>query len=440
MESAYYRNLFLDEISPRLSLVSERLARLATEFDDLETLADVFREVHSLKGNASAVGYHRLAELAHAMEDVLQGLRDRVLPPEPRSFALLLSAWERLRQIVARPDEERGADFSALLSELRAVHAQASAAAAGPAATEAAWPARAVFEPNGPVQRYEVVVTLDDSCLFRSARVLMVIAQLELLGTVLNVSPSLAEIEAVETLQEFKLELLTAVAATEITADLAEMAELSSVLVKRLEHLGPGAPGLATGGPTRVRAEDFLAGFVPWVRDTAAELGKEVSFHVEGADLWLEGGRASGLADIVVHLLRNALDHGVETPEQRLNSVKPRTARISVSLLPDGACLRLRVEDDGKGLDFEAIRRRAISSGQLSQEQALAADAVLLTQLIWQAGFSTAAQITSVSGRGVGLDAVKHRVENLNGQLEIQSAPGKGTIFQIRFPLTDSPA
>lgn len=438
MESAYYRSLFLDEISPRLALVSERLARLTNAPTDAETLADVFREVHSFKGNASAVGYHRVAELAHAMEDILHALRDQALPPEPRNFALLSSAWDRLGQTLVRPDDERGADFSVLLTELRAVHAHASFGEVEVPTTEVAWPARPASEKPQSMQRYEVAVTLDEACLFRSARVLMVIARLELMGTVLNVNPSLAVIEATDELKVFKIELLTASAATDVTSELAETAEVSSVRVERLEYLGPVPPHATAAEPPRWRAVDFLESFAPWVHQAALELGKEVSLHVEGADLWLEGQQVAGLRDIVMHLLRNALDHGIETPEQRVRALKPRVAGINLSLLQEGAQLKLRVQDDGKGLNFEAIRQRAIKSGELSPAQAGAADVRRLSEFIWQAGFSTAAEITAVSGRGVGLDVVRHRVEALQGQWEIHSVPGEGTIFQIRFPLTDS--
>lgn len=439
MESAHYRNLFLDETSARLSLVAKHLGRLVANPDASDALADVFREVHSFKGNASAVGYHRLAELAHAMEDVLQFLSETRLPRTARIFASLLDAWDLLARAFGDLANESGLDFSSALLELHAIKEQASPAAFSPSTPEALWPGSSSGGSDSPVQRYQVCVELDDACLLRSARVLAVIANLELLGTVLNVNPSLDDIEAAHDLQTFRLELVASSTAEAIHTALMTMPELKSIEVVFSQPHGAFPQPDGTGVRFQRNLREVLALCEPLVAYLASDLGKEVELRLECPDaLWLPQDTASSVSDIVLQLIRNAMDHGIEGPETRLAASKTRTARVSVAVALENSCLHLRVEDDGRGLDYGAIRQRAIDMGRLSDTQGEGVDTDALSDLILQAGFSTAAEVSHISGRGVGLDIVRHRVEALGAELAVHSVEGQGTNFYIRIPLTDS--
>lgn len=172
------------------------------------------------------------------------------------------------------------------------------------------------------------------------------------------------------------------------------------------------------------------------VRDAAKALSKEIDFRVEGRELEMDRSILQMLAEPLVHLLRNAVDHGVETPERRAAAGKPRTGtiRLAASKLKDQVAIT--VEDDGRGLDLEAIRRKAVERGLASPEKAASLSESQLADFIAMPGFSTAEKVTEVSGRGVGLDVVKNKVEAMGGSLRIESRPGAGTTFLVTVPLS----
>ncbi len=172
------------------------------------------------------------------------------------------------------------------------------------------------------------------------------------------------------------------------------------------------------------------------VRDAAKALSKEVDFKVEGRELEMDRSILQMLAEPLVHLLRNAVDHGVETAERRAASGKPRTGTIRLAAAKLKDQVVITVEDDGRGLDLEAIRRKAVERGLATPERAAAMSESQLSDLLAMPGFSTAEKVTEVSGRGVGLDVVKNKVEAMGGGLRIESRPGAGTTFLVTVPLS----
>jgi two-component system, chemotaxis family, sensor kinase CheA len=170
------------------------------------------------------------------------------------------------------------------------------------------------------------------------------------------------------------------------------------------------------------------------VRDLSGELQKEIQLVTEGEETELDKTVIERLGDPMVHMIRNSIDHGIETPAERLAAGKPRTGMIRLAAAHVGANVHISITDDGRGLDLEAIRKKAITQGLI------AADSVLTEQeiyaLIFKPGFSTAAKVTSVSGRGVGMDVVRRSIEDLSGMIEISSKKGKGSTFTLKLPLT----
>ena len=170
------------------------------------------------------------------------------------------------------------------------------------------------------------------------------------------------------------------------------------------------------------------------VRDLSRELGQEVELITEGSETELDKNVIEKLTDPLMHLIRNSVDHGIESPEERLQAGKPEKGTVRLSATNSGADVVIRVQDDGRGLDSEAIRKKALEKGLISTEADLTnAD---IFSLIFAPGFSTANQVTNISGRGVGLDVVKRSAEELRGTLAVESVPGEGTTFIIRLPLT----
>lgn len=170
------------------------------------------------------------------------------------------------------------------------------------------------------------------------------------------------------------------------------------------------------------------------VRDVAGDLGKQVSLQVTGADTELDKSMIDRLADPLMHIVRNALDHGIEPVEQRLAAGKPATGTLALTAYHESGCVVLEITDDGRGLDAQKIHAKAVQRGLISADTAL--DDQACYRLIFEAGFSTAEKVTDLSGRGVGMDVVRRSIEALRGHIEINSTLGLGTTFRIRLPLT----
>ncbi|HEY5998054.1 MAG TPA: chemotaxis protein CheA, partial [bacterium] len=177
-----------------------------------------------------------------------------------------------------------------------------------------------------------------------------------------------------------------------------------------------------------------FAKFRRHVRDLAHEVGHEVDLVTEGEDTELDKTVIDRLADPIVHLLRNSIDHGIETPDVRERAGKPRRGTVRLSASYSGASVIIRVEDDGAGIDLEAVRRKAVERGLLAEHDARSERELIA--LMFLPGFSTSGTVTTVSGRGVGLDVVKRAVETLRGQINVESRLGAGTTFEVRLPLT----
>lgn len=172
------------------------------------------------------------------------------------------------------------------------------------------------------------------------------------------------------------------------------------------------------------------------VRDLARELGKEIEFLMDGEETELDRTVVERIGDPLTHLIRNAVDHGLEAPDERERLGKSRSGLVTLSAYTSGNHVVIEVTDDGMGLDPEALRRHAVAKGLLTEDEARDLSDVEARQLIFRAGFSTADAVTQVSGRGVGMDVVKSSVEGLRGLIEIESAPGRGATFSVKLPLT----
>ncbi|MCB1861702.1 MAG: chemotaxis protein CheA, partial [Gammaproteobacteria bacterium] len=172
------------------------------------------------------------------------------------------------------------------------------------------------------------------------------------------------------------------------------------------------------------------------VRDLARSLNKEINLEMTGEETDLDKNLVEALSDPMVHLVRNAVDHGIETPDEREKAGKPRQGTVLLSAAQEGDHILLSISDDGKGMDADALRRKAVERGMMDQEAAARLDEKECFHLIFQPGFSTKSEISDVSGRGVGMDVVKTRISQMNGSVDIDSELGKGSVITIKLPLT----
>ncbi len=176
--------------------------------------------------------------------------------------------------------------------------------------------------------------------------------------------------------------------------------------------------------------------FPRMVRDLAKELGKEIILDMSGEETEVDRTVIDEIGDPLIHLIRNSIDHGIEDPETRKKLGKPESGTVRLTSYPDGNNVVIEVEDDGRGIDIDKVKSKAVQKGLLTEEQAENLDEKEAVHLLFQPGFSTTDQVSDLSGRGVGLDVVKTKIESLGGVVEVKTSPGKGSTFTIRLPLT----
>ncbi len=185
-----------------------------------------------------------------------------------------------------------------------------------------------------------------------------------------------------------------------------------------------------------VPIEQVFNRFPRMVRDLAKELGKDIEFIIEGKETELDRTVIDEIGDPLVHLLRNAVDHGIEYPQIRRQKGKPPTGLVRLVARHEGNNVFIEVTDDGSGLNLDSIRAKAVEKGLASSQEVSGMTPGQVTDLLFRSGFSTAQNVTDVSGRGVGLDVVKNKIESLNGEILVDTELGQGTTFKIRLPLT----
>jgi two-component system chemotaxis sensor kinase CheA len=458
MELSGYTELFLAEAREHISAMNRFLLQLEKEPDDRAAIDELFRAVHTLKGTAAAMEYMGVSGMAHALEHTLDGVRAGRAEVDADLIDRMLEAADSLERELER---------------------QAGGGAAQPVAVKR--PLRAE-------------VTIAGDAPFPAVRALLVLRAARTVGEVTAAEPPEERITAGECGRELALVIETASTEAEVAATLATAGELERVEVS--ESSAPKAARAVDGeGPVvrvaqarleklvdyigelvfardrlqqvahpeagselesvftelsqlvgRIRDEAIHLRRVPAaelfdrlprvVRDASRTLGKEVELELAGRDTPLDRSVLREAGDLLVHLLRNAVDHGIESAEEREAAGKPRNGRVKLSAELDRSAVVIRVVDDGGGLRRERILRVAVERGLLTEAEAATLPDSAVLRLITRPGFSTAARVTDVSGRGVGLDVVHSRVQELGGTMVVESEPGVGTTFILRLPLT----
>jgi len=410
---------FLTETHEGLSAVDEALLRLERAPDDAPTLAEVFRQVHTIKGTCGFLGLSRLEKVAHAAETILGLYRDGSLKVTPEGITLIFAAVDAIRKIVVgleQHGQEPDGDDSAVIAALDAAARGESVAlpsapqAKSEAPVEAA-PAAAPA-PRAPEAVAEAVQT-ESATAQQTIRV------------------------SVEVLED----LMTLVSELVLTRNqLMQLARVSSdsqisVPLQRLSHI----TSELQEGVMKTRMQPIgnaWAKLPRLVRDLANELGKKIDLEMRGADTELDRQVLELIKDPLTHMVRNSGDHGLEKPADRRAAGKPETGRILLNAYHQGGHIIIEIGDDGRGLPVEKIRAKVLAQGLTTEAELAQMSEHDVLRFIFRPGFSTAQQITSVSGRGVGMDVVKTNIERIGGTIELRSKEGRGTTFTIKIPLT----
>jgi two-component system chemotaxis sensor kinase CheA len=446
-----FRQLFVDEVGPQL----DRLVGVALDLErhgpDAELIAELFRGAHSLKGSAALVGFDDVAALAHTLEDLLGALRSGARRSSPAIVDGLLGAFDAIRDAVAAlsgdgdaatplaagrraletalaadgdggGEPPAGAEPRAAAAE-PPVPAESPAAAEPPAAeppapAEPRAPAEPPAQPAQPAQPTPASPLPDPPPAVLGVPTAIPLPAGDLVPVAADRLDRLVRLTGEAVAAELRLtHLLASVLRDDPDAEAAAVSLRRTLRGLQLETLRTRMTSLgALAGPLRRVA-----------RDVARASGKEVDYTLEGDVVELDRAVLDGLRDPLLHLVRNAVDHGLEHPDEREAAGKPRRGTVTVRAVRRGPEIVLSVRDDGAGLDLDRLRAEA-AAPDLDDEAAAA--------LVFRAGLSTSAAVTNVSGRGVGMDAVRAGVEALRGRVEVASERGAGTTFTVVVPLT----
>lgn len=421
---------FIEEARDHLQQLNEGIAHLEQNTADSEQVNQLFRAAHTLKGSSRMLKLVPITETAHAMEDLLSGLREGKLQLTNRSAGLLYQGVDALTAFVDQLEEHKDA---AALGEKDAQLCQAltQAASGQDNPVEESPVAAALPEPDP-----EEVAKAAEARLKTSDTVRIKLNRLDdlikLMGEIVSSHAEMRELVRDARKIRAQLEPGTIKTAAQLdlfNRELREGVQSQELLMQELHDkaLQLRMLPLSTLFDSAGRS----------VREMARSLGKEVECRVMGSEIELDRQMIDQLADPVIHLLRNAVDHGIESPEERQQLGKPAQGKITLSAWQDGSWVVIQVGDDGRGISLQAISDKALRKGLLTQDQLEAMSDQEIMDLIFLPGFSTSQMITELSGRGVGMDVVKSSVvDNLQGTLSAQSKPGQGSRFRLRLPLS----
>lgn len=385
---------FIAEAREILARVDGTLVALERDPADADGLAAVFRDVHTIKGNCGWLGFGRLEALAHACESLLDCVRNGELELTTEIVTSVFATLDALGRSVdglERTRVEGDEDFSGLIATLDALReGEVPAGAADDDGVVDELPAR-----EGAIR---VGVDLLDRLVNQVGELVLV-----------------------------RNQLLQAVAAGD-----AVTVGISS---QRLDVV----TGQLQEGIMRTRMQPVgrvWSRFPRLVRDLALECGKQVRLSVEGGDTELDRTLIEAIRGPLTHIVRNAVDHGIEEPEARTAAGKPAEGFVALRAFHEAGQVVLEATDDGKGIDVERVRRRALDRGLIGSEEAAKLADNEVIERVFEPGFSTAEDVSSISGRGVGLDAVRTSIEAIGGSIAVDSRRGRGTRFRIKIPLT----
>ena len=567
MDVSQYLEIFLDETKEHLQSLNTRILELEQDSENMDTINEIFRAAHSLKGMAGTMGYKRMQNLTHDMENVFSEVRNGNIKVQPNMIDILfqcLDALEEYTTAIQETADEGTNDNEPLIKALNDIlTGNAEAAAEEKPATKASetkeeskseektdglfekWreiklgdTEKGLFDEatkNGQ-HFYGITVKVNDDCVLKSARAFLVFKALEEHGEIVVAKPSTQDIEDEKFDFDFSVIVVSADDLDSILKSVKNVSEIEDAKGGELKASDFGeaevkeaeAPVAETSAPAKaalavkeapkeapaktekkavgkpvvnrtvrvdiekldslmnlvseliiaknsivsssntddnsrnsnfteqieylenvttqlhesvmkvrmVPIESVVSKFPRMIRDLQKTLNKKMELYMTGEDTELDRTVVDEIGDPLMHLLRNAADHGLESAEVRKERGKPEVGSIFLDAYQDGNNVVIEVRDDGNGIDVDKVRSKAIERGTITAEQAETMSDKEITDLLFLPSFSTAAKISEVSGRGVGLDVVKSKIEALSGEVEVRSKLGEGSTWIVRLPLT----
>ena len=560
MDVSQYLEIFIDETKEHLQTLSEQLMILEQEPKNEDTINEIFRAAHSLKGMAGTMGYKRMQHLTHMMENALSEIRSGNMSVTEDLVDILfqcLDALEAYLDQICESSDEGTEDNEAIIVRLNNFMSGGSNPPAPVTkeepkkeeSTQAADTSNiklADFEIHAinealdkGLNVYSITVKVDENCILKAARAFLVFKAIEELGEIIKSNPSVQDIEDEKFEFTFDLYIISAESYEKVKSVIENVSEIRGVdgtQIKEKISAEPAseagkeekaevkpevtetAPAKAANTPQKAEAapaaahktgkpvvnrsvrvdiekldvlmnlvseliiaknglvsvsttekvgesqsfneqieylervttnlhesvmkvrmmpiETVTQKFPKMIRDLSKKLDKQMKLTITGEDTELDRTVIDEIGDPLMHLLRNSADHGLENAELRAERGKDPVGSITLNAFQDGNNVVIEVGDDGNGIDVEKVRDRALEKGNITQEQADTMTDQEIIGLLFRPSFSTAKQVTDVSGRGVGLDVVKTKIESLGGDIEVKTKLGEGSTFIIRLPLT----
>ncbi|MBE5945978.1 MAG: chemotaxis protein CheA [Lachnospiraceae bacterium] len=555
MDLSQYLEIFIDETKEHLQTLNDQVLILEAEPENIDTVNEIFRAAHSLKGMAGTMGFKRMQRLTHDMENVFSEIRNGKINVNADMVDIVfkcLDAIEGYLSNIIDSSDEGTEDNEELIGLLNAALEQ-KCDTGEPKPVEAPVVEKAAvgseerkkylsipiadFEKNAMSEAkangmhvYATTVYIQESCLLKAARAFLVFKGLENKGEIIKSVPSVQDIEderfdfdfsmfiiseqpievikkAIETVSEIEEAVIEEFEIPDTVQDTVVVQEEEkkvvedkpAVKVEKTEEKKPATKSgnkpvvnrsvrvdieklddlmnlvseliIAKNGLVSVTGisshqdqsfneqieylerittnlhesvmkvrmvpiESVVNRFPRMIRDLSKKLNKDMELIMTGEDTELDRTVIDEIGDPLMHMLRNAADHGLEDTIERLKIGKPKSGTIRLDAYQDGNNVTIEVSDDGKGVDVEKIKRKAVEKGQITEDQAEYMTEKEAVDLLFQPAFSTAEKISDVSGRGVGLDVVKNKIEGLGGDVEVVTKLGEGTKFIVRLPLT----
>lgn len=561
MDVSQYLEIFIDETKEHLQNLNEQLLIIEKEPDNTDTINEIFRAAHSLKGMAGTMGYKRMQKLTHQMENVFSEIRNGKMKVDANLVDILfqcLDALEEYLDNIQEAADEGTNDNEPILKELDAILNGESAKQVEEESKKEE-NADKPKDGDGDIRKYKefvysdfeihavqeafdkglkvyaITVQVDETCLLKAARAFLVFKSLESVGEIIKSQPSVQDIEDEKFDQMFSICIISDNPLDKVIGVIKNVSEIKEAVgeeiskiedikpkeekevkeekddkkaetaasdAKKPEAKKPAAKPKAGGKPVVNRSvrvdiekldvlmnlvseliiaknglistssdgtgnnsqsfneqieylervttnlhesvmkvrmmpiETVTQKFPRMIRDLSKKLDKKMELVMTGEDTELDRTVIDEIGDPLMHLLRNSADHGLESAEVRAQRGKPEVGTVKLDAYQDGNNVIIEVSDDGNGIDVEAVRNKALEKGSITQEQADAMTDKEVIDLLFRPSFSTAKKVTDVSGRGVGLDVVKSKVESLGGDIEVKTQLGEGSTFVIRLPLT----
>ena len=561
MDVSQYLEIFIDETKEHLQTLNTQILELEQNSENMDTINEVFRAAHSLKGMAGTMGYKRMQNLTHDMENVFSEVRNGHIKVNASMIDCLFQCLDALDEYLSNIQEsgdEGTNDNEVLIKELNDMQKGEGVAVQGEQAAdtttkEAAavtsenekWRNMTLGEPEMHVlteavkQAKNVIgltVYVQESCILKAARAFLVFKALEDLGEIIISSPSAQDIEDEKFEYDFSIIMVTDSDLKQVVSAASGVSEIQEVCanyvevnvqeeqpqieaeevkeeepvsteqtqtpapvqetkkkeakpaekkgkpvvnrtvrvdIEKLDVLmnlvseliiaknslvsATNAEGASNTGVNEhieylesvttnlhesvmkvrmVPIESVVNKFPRMIRDLQKKLGKKMELYMTGEETELDRTVVDEIGDPLMHLLRNSADHGLESAQVRKERGKPEVGSIFLDAYQEGNNVIIEVRDDGNGIDVEAVRRKAIERGTITEEQAEDMTEKEIINLLFLPSFSTAKQVSDVSGRGVGLDVVRSKIEALSGEVEVKSKLGVGSTWTIRLPLT----